>query len=224
MTKERDDDNILSSVVDPLILEIFLFKNNYKDRLLISELKEKTQTVKIPGTEANSFFVRMDDMIDVLHGKFEKDIIEFNCTSSESLAVNVTSIYFIDSMINTFNQIKYFKINVSDSQIYTRKSNDTINFDYRVIHSKVDFTEFCDPEALEIFRNIFIKVGLFKSEKGDKCPYFETVYGDIVNKLVQYQNLLSEEDEDFLRIEDIFSIFGTKLEKDNPTILVVIEA
>ena len=162
---------------------------DYKDRLLISELKEKTQTVKIPGHENNSFFVRTDDMIDVLHGKFEKDIIEFNSTSSESLSINVTSIYFIDSMINSFNQIKYFKVNVSDSQIYTRQSNNTINFDYRVIHSKVDFTEFCEEEALEIFRNIFIKVGLFKIDKSDKCPYFETVYSDIVDKLVKYQNL-----------------------------------
>lgn len=213
----------LSNLVDPLILEIFLFKNNYKDRLLISELKEKAHVVKVPGMEVNSFFVQVEDMIDVLHSKFEKDIIEFVSTPEESLSKSVTSIYFIDSMLQTFDKMKYFKINVSDSPVYSRKLNDVINFDFRVIHSKIDFTSFCTPDSLGIFCRLFKEVGLFKTDPYDKCPYFESMYSEIHMRLANHQATLTEEDEDFHYINDLFIIFGAKLEKDNPTLLVVIE-
>lgn len=218
-----DNDNMLSNLVDPLILEIYLYKNNYKDRLLISELKEKARTVKVPGMETNSFFVNVEDMVDILHGKFEKDIIELNSTSSESLANNVTSIYFIESMLNAFDKIRYFKICVSDAQNFSRKVNDTINFDFKVIHAKIDFTTFCTDESLEIFTSLFKKVGLYKTEKYEKCPYFEAEFSDIVTLMINYQNGLAEEDPDILYVEDLFTIFGSKVEKDNPVVLVVVE-
>ncbi len=71
------DNNALTSSVDPLILEIYLYNNNYKDRLLITELMEKAQTVKIPGLDDTSFFVKTDDMWEILNTKFRKDIPRF---------------------------------------------------------------------------------------------------------------------------------------------------
>jgi len=220
---DNENDGMLSNLVDPLVLEIYLFKNNYKDRLLISELKEKARTVKIPGMENHSFFVSSEDMIDILHSKFEKDIIELNSTSADSLANNVTSIYFIESMLNSFDKIRYFKICISDAQNYTRKVKDSINFDFKVIHARIDFTTFCTDESLEIFSEVFKKAGLFKPIKFEKCPYFECVFDEILNTLIGYQNTLQEEDPDILYIEDILTIFGSKVEKDNPVVLVVIE-
>jgi hypothetical protein len=216
------EDDMITNVVDPLILEIYLYKNNYKDRILISELKEKAHMVRIPDQEKSSFFVRVEDVVDVLYSSFRKDLQEFENTSEKALVKNVTSVYFLDNMIKSFEHLKYFKVNVSDSQVYSRLQKDTITFDYRVIHSRINFPSFCTEEFLEKCKNIFESIGLYDRGPFEKKPYFETTASDLIARLIRYsQNL--ESDEEAFEIDNILMILGSKIEKDNPIVLVIVE-
>lgn len=218
------EEDILTSVIDPLVLEIFLFKNNYKDRLLISALKEQAHVVTIDEDNESSFFVKVEDVDDILHNNFSKDLKEFASTPEHSLSTSVTSIYFIGSMIQNFSKLKYFKISISNSEVYTRKSTTGISFDYRVIHSKLDFPSFCTPEFLEICRQIFSAIGVYKKTPFNKEPYFEIYANDLIQKLIDHGDTLEEESEELNYVANIVSILGSKLEKDNPQLLVVVEA
>ncbi len=219
-----NDDGMLTNAIDPLILEIFLFKNNYKDRILISELKKRAQTVKIPGQESNSFFVDIYDMQEIIYSRFSKDIQDFDSTPDQSLNKSVTSIFFIDSMMKGFSSLKYFKINVSDSSIYTRQSNDRIVFDYRVIHSRINLPLICTPEFLEDCKRILHYTGLYRPTVFDKKPYLEVSAKTLMSKLRRYESEIDIEDEDeILKLKNFQSIFGNKLENDDCLLLVVIE-
>ena len=83
-----DDEDMITNVVDPLILEIYLYKSNYKDRLLISALKEKAYMVRMSDIEENddSFFVRVEDVHYILRENFRKDIKQFESTPEKSLS------------------------------------------------------------------------------------------------------------------------------------------
>jgi len=223
MTNKPDED-ILTNIIDPLVLEIFLFKNNYKDRLLISALKEQAHVVSIDSDSEDSFFVKVEDVDEILHNNFSKDLKEFASTPEHSLGTSVTSIYFIGSMIQNFSKLKYFKINISNSEIYTRKSGTVISFDYRVIHSKVDFPSFCNEEFLEICKQIFRAIGVYKKTPFQKQPYFEIYANDLIQLLIEHNNNLEEDSEESNYVLNIISILGSKLEKDNSLLLVVIEA
>ena len=218
-----DESDMITNAVDPLILEIYLYTNNYKDRLLISELKSKAQTIKIPGIDDTSFFVKVDDMYDILHDKFRKDLRDFDSTPYDTLNGSVTSIYFIESIMRAFHKMKYFRINVSDSQIYTRKVNDKISFDYRVIHSRVDLPIICTPEYLAHCKRIFKNIGVYGNDPFDKTPYFEIAVADLFNKLRSYSMNFTEEDDELNYILNLQMMFGPKLERDNCTVLVVVE-
>lgn len=217
------NDDMVTNVQDPLILEIYLYTNNYKDRLLISELKEKAHTVKVPGIEDSSFFVRVEDMYDILHTKFKKDLSDFDSTPLESLTQTATSIFFIDNMISSFSRMKYFRINVSDSPIYTRKKNDSINFDYRIIHTKIDLPSICAPEFLFECKRILEKIGILIRDPFNKQPYIETSAREIVNSLRGYASTLDPEGEEYQYVTNLQFIFGNKLEKDNSIVLVIVD-
>lgn len=219
-------DNSLTSAVDPLILEIYLYNNNYKDRLLITELMEKAQTVKIPGLDDTSFFVKTDDMWEILNTKFRKDIRDFDSTPYDTLNASITSIYFVYSMIQSFSKLKYFRINVSDSQIYTRKVNDSIQFGYRIVHSKIDLPSVCTPEFLFECKRIFKKLGFYTPDPFDRSPYFEVSIRDLFGKIREYMQQIEEidpEGEELNILLNIQMLFGTKLEKDNSVVLVIVE-
>lgn len=219
------DDGIdfIPGLVDPLILEIFLNSNNYKDRLLISDLKKKARLVKFGDFEENSFFVRVDEVDEILHTKFLRDLKEFDTLSDTSLASNVTSIYFIDSMIRDFKSLRYFKIYVSNSQNYTRKVENRIVFDYRIMHSKIDLANKCIPEFRKQCEEIFSKLGIYRCETFFEKPYFEISAKDLFSKLIHYSSSLDQDDEEQITIMEILTIFGPKLEKDNSILLVIMQ-
>jgi len=187
----NDDDDVLSSAVDPLIFGIYLFNNNYKDRLLISELREKANTVKIPELQDSSFFVRVDDVWDILNTKFKKDLNDFDSTPEQSLNKSITSIYFIKLMILRFDRAKYIKVSVSDSLVYSRKVKDHIKFDFRIIHSRVDLPHICTPEFLIECKRVFQILGLYQPNPFDKTPYFEISAIELFDSLEGYTTELN---------------------------------
>jgi len=222
----NDDDDVLSSAVDPLIFEIYLFNNNYKDRLLISELREKANTVKIPELQDSSFFVRVDDVWDILNTKFKKDLNDFDSTPEQSLNKSITSIYFIKLMILRFDRAKYIKVSVSDSLVYSRKVKDHIKFDFRIIHSRVDLPHICTSEFLTECKRVFQILGLYQPNPFDKTPYFEISAIELFDSLEGYTtelNISDPESDDLFIIQNINLLFGKKLQKDNSIVLVIVE-
>ena len=221
--KDKEIEDTISNLVDPLILEICLYKNNYVDRLLITELKQKAHTVTIPGMDNSSFFVKIDDIEMILNNRFKKDLQNFDATPYNTLNQSVTSVYFLDSIIKAFGTIKYFRINISDSSIYTRKTKDTISFDYRIIHSRIDLAEVCSDEALVKFKNVFKELGYFSDDPFDKTPYVEISVRDFLLNLRDYKFTIEEqESEEFFIVDELEQIFGTKLEKDDSIALVIL--
>jgi hypothetical protein len=187
---------------------------------------EKAETVKIPGLDDTSFFVKTDDMWEILNTKFRKDIRDFDSTPFDTLNGSITSIYFVYSMIQAFSKLKYFRINVSDSQIYTRKVNDSIQFGYRIVHSRVDLPSTCTPEFLFECKRIFKKLGLYTPDSFDRSPYFEVSIREIFGKIREYMQQIEEidpEGEELNLLLNIQMLFGTKLEKDNSIVLVIVE-
>ena len=214
----------MNFVTDPLIVEIFLYKNNYKDRLLLAEMKEHARIVSPPFIDSNSFFVQASEVFDILHDKFRKDIANFASTSGAEVAKSVTSIYFLNNLLSTYQTVKYIKVNVSDSPVYSRRVNDKINFDYRIIHSRVDLCSLLVEEDLHDIKNLLIEADVLKVEPFDKKPYFEIYARDLLLVLNSYSANLNQDDEKNQLIQGLISLLGSKIEMDNSMLLIIIEA
>lgn len=213
----------MSWVTDPLIVEIFLYKNNYKDRLLIAEMKEHARIVTAPFIESNSFFIQADELTDILYQCFRKDLADFASTSASEVSPSVTSIFFINNLLVTFPNVKYLKVNVSDSPVYSRKVENKVHFDYRIIHSKVDFGSILTEEDLSDVKSLFISAGIYKVEPFNTKPYFEIHAKDLLTIISSYGLNLEDGDEDHQLIGGIKALLGPKIEQDNPTLLIIID-
>jgi hypothetical protein len=126
-------------------------------------------------------------------------------------------------MLNEFRNVKYFRIYVSNSQNYTRKVNDKIVFDYRIMHSQIDLANKCTPEFLAMCEDIFSKIGVYREDLFFEKPYFEIYAKDLFNKLNYYRATLDPESDENLDIAEILLILGSKLEKDNSTLLIIMK-
>jgi hypothetical protein len=216
-------DDEMNFVTDPLILEVFLYKNNYKDRLLIAEVKEHAYIICPPGSSENSFYIQAKELFDILHEKFRKDINDFDSTPQLELGPSVTSIYFLNNILKTYRKVKYLKINISESLVYSRKIENRVNFDYRIIHSKIDFPSILTIEDLILVRKLFVDSGVIKEEPFFNKPYIDIFARDLLTILSTYGSNFSEGDEVNQLISGIKALIGPKIESDNPTLLIIID-
>jgi hypothetical protein len=223
MTDNEFGNDFLPGLVDPLILEIFLNNNNYKDRILISDLKRRARLIKLQNLDENSFFVKAEELESILSSKFGSDIREFSSIPNSSLPSNATSIYFLNSMLREFRSLRYFRIYVSNSPNYTRKVDNRIVFDYKIMHSRVDLAGKSTPEFLRRCKDLFSKIGIYREETFFEKPYLEISAKDLFNKLNYYGVGIDIEDEDHHTISDILMLLGSKIERDNSTILIIMK-
>jgi len=223
MIDNQFGNDYVSNLIDPLILEIFLNNNNYKDRLLISDLRKRAHLIKLQSLDENSFFVKAEELENILSTKFQSDLKEFSTLPNSSLPSNATSIYFLNSMLNEFRHVKYFRIYVSNTQNYSRKVDDRIVFDYKIMHSRIDLANKSTPEFLSVCSEIFSRIGVYREDLFFEKPYFEIHAKDLFYKLNYLKATLDPEDETYQDITDILLLFGSKIEKDNSTILIIMK-
>ncbi len=217
---DKLDFNDVIGMVEPLILEIYLNSNNYKDRLLINDLRKKAQIVKMPSIDSNAFFVKSEEVSDILYEKYLKDIQNFESTPISTFIDSANSVFYIEAILREFICLKYFKINVSDKSI----SRDTSNvFEYKIMHSKVDLANSVAFDFLDMCVDIFTKIGIYNNTTFYPKPYIEISVKDLFSKLLDYQLEFDKEDEEYLDVIDVMMIFGNKLERDNATCMIIMQ-
>ena len=210
----------IDEMIEPLILEIYLNSNNYKDRLLITDLRKKAQIVKMPMIDDSAFYVKADEVSDILYEKYKKDIKNFQSTPVSTFAESANSVFYIEAILREFDSLKYFKVNVSDKSI----SRDTSNlFEYKVIHSKMDLANSVDEDFLEMCVSVFKNIGIYQTSTFYPQPYLEISIRDLFYKLIDYRNDFEPEDDEYLDVMDIMMMFGNKLERDNATCLLILQ-
>jgi hypothetical protein len=205
-------------MIEPLILEIYLNKADYKDRLLIGDLKKRAHTVHMPELGDSSFFVRVDEVEDILYSKYRKDISNFESTPPSDFIKNANSIYYIEAAMREFRKLRYFRVHISEND-----KSEKGEFSYRIMHSRVDLANSVNPEFLENCKRVFHEIGVYESTTLKPKTYFEVQTRELLFRLQAHSLHFEKDSDEYMTLIDIMTVFGNKLEKDNSTVLVIIE-
>ena len=207
----------------PLVIEVVMYKNNLVDNRILSEVRRNAKINQIGNSSAN-FYVPASDMKEILNQKFQKDLEQLSGLTQEQLTKRVNSAFFLHNVVNSFSNLRFIKFNVSDQKNYTRKSEEGITFDYKILHAKVDLPELFDPKKLIEFQHLLIECGLWKYDKFFPVPFIEISARDLI---MQINHL--EGSEDFVAeygetINSLLEVIDMKMEVDNSMLhLIVLE-
>lgn len=215
---------LISSLIQPLILEIYLNKSVYKERLLINDLKRSSRVIELPEGSNNSFFVKASELEEILYEGFENEILNFRSVSDNQIGSSASSIFFLDGILQTFRELRYFRVNVSDSKKYSRVKDDMLVFDYKLMHVKVDIANKCSKKFIREIKRVFSEINIYRNEIFFEKPYFEIEGSILFNKLYDYAQNFDEEDEEYSLIQNILDLFGPRIERDNAIILIIMES
>lgn len=209
---------------DPIILEVCLYTNNIKDRQLISKIKKDLPIIKTNNKK--EFFVMASNVAELINNdsNFIDHLVEINGTPLPDFHNNITSVWFLNSILSQNKKLRYLKFSISEKENYTRKADETILFDYKVLQTFIDIHDiglgFEDEERL---RTLFYESGL--AEPNTKIPYITTNAENILHHLDHYiqddENLIQEYD---IPIKAFLSFLDQKVENDNPKLTVILES
>ena len=209
-----------SFMIEPLILEVYLNKENYKDRLLINDIKKNAQIIKLPEHGPSSFFVKASELEGILYTRYYDDILNFESASQSDFDKSANSVFFLEAALREFPKLRYFRIKVSSNEKSAKKDS---KFDYKIMHSRVDLANSVTPEFLVDCKRVFIDIGLYQPSKFEPKPYFEVQTKQLLILLQNHMMNMEPTEENRILIDSIMNIFGHKLERDNATVLVIIE-
>ena len=212
----------------PYALDITLYKYNYIDSLLLSYIKKETRSHK---TENDSIIVNAEEFKNLIDSKFGNEIEKIKSLSLNALSDNVNSAYFIDKLLNNFNNLRYIKVNISNSRNFSRliHTNDRkiINFDYKIITSVLDFTKYVESDnELKLINNLLYKVGILKTDiLGEyKKPFIVISTSDFMNLLNTIEHELEDPSMSEIYLEPlelIYDLIDQKCEVDNTNLILI---
>lgn len=215
-----DSEFDLVYMIEPTIVEIYLNKENYKERLLINDLKRSAKNIYVPEMGDSSFFVSSREIRAILNERYKKDVENFQSSSISDFEKSANCVFFIESALRQFYNLRFFRINVSDNE---KSANREGKFEYKIVHTKINIAESSTDEFLLECKRIFTKLGFYNSTIFNPKPYFECKIQDLISSILEYASNFDEEDEEHLICLDIISAFGQKVRQDNPVTIIIME-
>ena len=207
-------------LISPVILKVFLYRHNYVDRLLIAELRKH-----FFNDEEGSHYVRADVLARVVRDVFGRQLRSIRNQPKERLSEKATSVFFLDQILSEYLKLKYLHVQVLDDEIYSRRIEDTVNFDYRIVYSKMDLSAAMDPNFFGEIKEVFRRIGVYDHTLPyyDRPPYFEVNTCELVRRLEDHRNGYAEGSEQWVLVESILPYFQNKLQQDDSRLLIVME-
>jgi hypothetical protein len=202
-----------------------MYRHNWTDNKIINELRRSarvTQTTK----SKHHFFVPTKDVKSILSDKFMEDINHQAGLPTEKLLENINSAFFLHSVVNVFENLRFIKFNVSSNKNYTRKRGDTITFDYKILHARIDLPELCKTKKeLRAYQNLLREIKFWHYDKFRPATYIEVSSRDLITQLQIHEGTNPEFVKEYgAHITNLLNYIDVKLETDNTTIhLIVLE-
>lgn len=196
----------LLSVVDSL--QIQLYKHNYIDRKILSYVKRYASFFE----KDSNLIISVEELKIIFKEYFSKEILLLNNSPAGSLFLNVNSLFFINQLIDTCPNLKYFEMFESNKKNYSRvKQNDILKFDFKMTKLVIDLSD---------FNSIF--VNQFLTEIGIKSMKFNNIEIESRELAIKIDDFCFEKDDnlgEYSSLIDLFDEFlGDTVVQDNPKI------
>ena len=205
----------------PLVIEIVMYKNNLVDNRILSEVRRNARINQVGNSHAN-FYVPASDMREILHDKFSKDLEQLAGLTQEQLTKRVNSAFFLHNVVSSFTNLRFIKFNVSDQKNYTRKSQEGITFDYKILHAKIDLPDIFDSKKLVDIQYLLMECGLWKPNNFFPQPFIEITARDLITQITMLESSEDLVEEHGETINSLMEVIDMKMEVDNSMIHLIV--
>lgn len=203
------------NVDQPTIVEIVLYRNNWKDNQLIHTIRRSANLFNVSRCK-NSFYVEFEEFQNCL-SEFDGDIKKFESITEDRLLSSLNSLYFLRNVFSVFNNLKFVKVRVSNERIYSRVVKESVSFSLKVIYSTIVLDKLLKNKEKKFLIDAFKELGFVEEDGMFKSTYTSIRFSELLDRLKGMYDL--ERQSEILEI--LFDMIDPKTEIDDPLILFI---
>lgn len=207
----------------PYSINVTLYKHNYIDNLLLSYIKNDAISNKLKG---DTYVIDTQSLKGIITEKFNKELDEIENSSGST--DTITSVYFLNKILNDFINLRYIKINISDNKNYTRlieqDGKKMINFNYVIANSMIELPKYVETDdQLNVLNTILKMANIFPTKFGKITqPYVMLTSNDFLNKLELIEESVVEFGDDFEKgLNLLYELVSQQNEYDNTKLIII---
>lgn len=209
----------------PLNVDIILYKNNYIDNLIISEIKKNVQLTQV-SSDRDILIVQVKHLKRTLSTKFKKYIDKVNSSTSDDISTTVNSAFFLNNIIENFVNLKTIKIQISSKRNFTRivetEDSRIIGFQYKITNGLVDYPKYMSRDQILRFNKIlkFLKINQ-PSKYISNDSYFKMSAREFIKQITSLETIDSDMFEENIDIFDVvYDMIESKVEEDDSILII----
>jgi len=201
------------------VIDVTLFKFNHYDNLIWTKAINQIDYLRI---DDDAIIVSPDQMQMLLDMNFSREIKRIKSITFELIHRDASSIFFLDKIIDEFENLKWIKLSLSKSRTFSRitedfeNSNRQIKYSYKILKATLRLNSFLPLNDIKEINTILKDVGIIVDK-----PYKSHMMRDLMIQLEIAMNSESVHDNSAEIISYILDVIDHKLEGDNPEVLFV---
>lgn len=210
----------------PIVIDVILYKYNYIDNIIISQLKKSAFIMS--NNNYTNFSVSANEFKHIFHGRFNDEISKINMVPAQNLPNNVNSIYFLNNIFENFANLEMINVHVSENRHFSRLFNinnqSIIGFDYKIKQGILDYPKYISPDLLDILTNFIHELDLVEIRSFELDPYYIVSARSLMSKLNVLQETNPTVSNDVIDLIDLtYEMVEPKLEEDNTFLILKLD-
>lgn len=202
----------------PTAIDVTLYKYNYIDNKLWAQIQNDIDFIELGN---DSIMVSSSQLKFILDTYYQNSINKIKSIGSDFMHKEINTVFFLFQILIEMENLQYIKLTLNKDKKYSRiievDGVKMIQFSFKLLTATLRLYDLYEDDELPFVNQILEELEIF--EPG--VPYTRLNAKELYNSILVY---LEEKDPDDIEagiVTDILDILESKIEKEDPLLLLI---
>jgi hypothetical protein len=202
----------------PTAIDVTLYKYNYIDNKLWAQIQNDIDFIELGN---DSIMVSASQLKFVLDTYYQSSINKMKSIGSDFIHKEINTVFFLYQILIEMENLQYIKFTLNKDKKYSRIiENDgvrMIQFSFKLLTATLRLYDLYDEFELPLVNKILEELEILE----DGSHYSRLSAKDLYNTILFYLEEKDPEDVEAGIVTDILDILESKIEKEDPLLLLI---
>lgn len=202
----------------PTAIDVTLYKYNYIDNKLWAQIQNDTDFIELGN---DSIMISSSQLKFVLDKYYQSSINKIKSVGSDFIHKEINTVFFLFQILLEMENLQYIKLTLNKDKKYSRiietDGVKMIQFSFKLLTATLRLYDLYEDDELPLVNKILEELEVF--EEG--IPYARLNAKELYDSILFYLEEKDPEDLEAGIVTDILDILESKIEKEDPLILLI---
>ena len=202
----------------PTAIDVTLYKYNYIDNKLWAQIQNDTDFIELGN---DSIMISSTQLKFVLDTYYQSSINKIKSVGSDFIHKEINTVFFLFQILLEMENLQYIKLTLNKDKKYSRiievDSVKMIQFSFKLLTATMRLYDLYEDTELPLVNKILEELEIFE----DGIPFARLNAKELYDSILFYLEEKDPEDLEAGIVTDILDILESKIEKEDPLILLI---